>query len=147
MFDEEGNRTGGARMTAVVTLRPGQRGQHHQQGRQYRLPTEADYQAVLRGQQRVAEALEEWERNGEEQPNPVPDEPMPPIGTLGFRVQRYGMLQWGDLFTGRQKAALLELRKLTASRKTNKEALALAPYQGQQRRIISVQMAHFTREP
>ena len=126
VFDGEGNRTGGARMTAVVTLRPGQRGQHHQQGRQYRLPTEADYQAVLRGQQRVAEALREWERNGEVQPRPVPDEPMPPIGTLGFRVQRYGMLQWGDLFTGRQKAALLELRKLTASRQTNKEALALA---------------------
>ena len=30
-----------------------------------------------------------------------------PIGTLGFRVQRYGMLRWGDLFTARQKLALL----------------------------------------
>ena len=108
VFDEEGNRTGGARMTAVVTLRPGQRGQHHQQGRQYRLPTEADYQAVLRAQQRVAEALEEWERNGEVQPRPVPDEPTPVGGGSGagraFSVQKYGMLQWGDLFTGRQKS-------------------------------------------
>jgi adenine-specific DNA methylase len=39
----------------------------------------------------------------------VPDEPLPPIGTLGFRVQRYGMLQWGDLFTARQKLALVTL--------------------------------------
>ena len=36
----------------------------------------------------------------------MPDEPLPPVGTLGFRVQRYGILQWGDLFTARQKAAL-----------------------------------------
>ena len=35
----------------------------------------------------------------------VPDEPLPPIGTLGFRVQRYGMLKWGDLFTARQKTS------------------------------------------
>jgi hypothetical protein len=39
----------------------------------------------------------------------VPDEPLPPIGTLGFRVQRYGMLQWGDLFTARQKMAMTTL--------------------------------------
>jgi hypothetical protein len=39
----------------------------------------------------------------------VPDEPLPPIGTLGFRVQRYGMLQWGDLFTARQKVAMRTL--------------------------------------
>ena len=130
VFNEDGNRVGGSRMLAVVTLRPGRRGKRHRQGRQYRLPTEADYQAVLRGQQRVGEALEEWERNGKEQPRPVPDEPTPVGGGSGagraFSVQKYGMLQWGDLFTGRQKAALLELRSLTASRQTNKEALALA---------------------
>src|SRR5439155_6233681 len=39
------------------------------------------------------------------------DESLPPIGTLGFRVQRYGMLRWGDLFTARQKLALLGLTR------------------------------------
>ena len=39
----------------------------------------------------------------------MPDESLPPIGTLGFRVQRYGMLQWGDLFTVRQKMAITTL--------------------------------------
>jgi hypothetical protein len=41
----------------------------------------------------------------------MPDEPLPPIGTLGFRVQRYGMLKWGDLFTARQKVALTTIAR------------------------------------
>ena len=103
VFDERGRRVGGARLTAVVTLRPGVTGRH------YRLPTEADYAAVRRAQERVARILGAWERNGQRGLCPVPEEPLPPIGTLGFRVQRYGMRQWGDLFTARQKAALVEL--------------------------------------
>ncbi|CAD7770855.1 hypothetical protein DMNBHIDG_00269 [Candidatus Methanoperedenaceae archaeon GB37] len=39
--------------------------------------------------------------------DPVPDEPLPPKETLGFRVQRYGILKWGDLFNARQKLALI----------------------------------------
>jgi putative DNA methylase len=37
----------------------------------------------------------------------IPDEPLPVQGTLGFRIQAYGMLQWKDLFTPRQLLALL----------------------------------------
>ena len=105
-FDAEGRRIGGARMTAVVTLRPNEKGRH------YRLPTDADYAAVRAAQARVAALLEEWERGGKQGLCPIPDEPLPPIGTLGFRVQRYGMLQQGDLFTARQKAALVTLSRL-----------------------------------
>ncbi len=111
----KGRRTGGARMLAVVTLRPGETGRH------YRLPTERDYEAVRNAQARVAKLIEEWERlpaasrdaaqagGGKQGLCPVPDEPLPPIGTLGFSVQRYGMLQWGDLFTARQKVAFVSL--------------------------------------
>ena len=106
VFDEEGRRVGGARLTAVVTLKPGETGRH------YRLPTDADHAAVRRAQARLAEILNEWERGGRQGLCPVPDEPLPPIGTLGFRVQRYGMLQWGDLFTARQKVALVGLVRL-----------------------------------
>jgi adenine-specific DNA methylase len=59
----------------------------------------------------------------------VPDEPLPPVGTLGFRVQRYGMLQWGDLFTARQKLALGTLGKAVQAAgcsSTLKDLLALA---------------------
>jgi len=109
VFNEAGNRIGGARMTAVVTVRPDEKGRH------YRLPTAEDYAAVRRAQERVAGLLDEWERGGGQGLCPVPDEPLPPIGTLGFRVQRYGMTQWGDLFTARQKAALVELSSRVSS--------------------------------
>ena len=103
VFDEDGARVGGARMTAVVTLRSDEPGRH------YRLPTEADYQAVRLAQGRVARILDEWEQDGRQDLCPIPDEPLPPIGTLGFRVQRYGMLRWDDLFTARQQAALVDI--------------------------------------
>ena len=48
IFDAQGRRTGGARLLAVVTLKPGE------QGRQYRLPTERDYAVVCKAQERVA---------------------------------------------------------------------------------------------
>lgn len=91
-----------ARLFCVVTTRPGQ------QGRFYRLPTAADLEAVRK-------ATEELERRKAAHTGPlslVPDEPLPPQGTLGFRVQLYGMEQWGDLFTPRQTLALTTLARL-----------------------------------
>jgi putative DNA methylase len=105
IFDEKGHRTGGARLLAVVTL------SDEEKGRNYRPPKERDYEAVHKAQRRVIGILNEWKHLSAEKrgPCPIPDEPLPPIGTLGFRVQRYGMLQWGDLFTARQKVALVRL--------------------------------------
>ncbi len=104
IFDEKGRRTGGARLLAVVMLKPGE------QGRQHRLPTEADYQAVWKAQGRLKKILDEWERGGRKGLCPVPDEPTPAGGGSGarraFSVQKYGMLRWGDLFTARQKVGL-----------------------------------------
>ena len=118
VFDNEGCRIGGARMTAVVILKTSPKGKH------YRLPNDADYAAVYRAQKRLVRTLDDWERNGKQELCPVPDEPLPPIGTLGFRVQRYGMLRWGDLFTARQKVALMELVHLAKMQATGaKDAL------------------------
>lgn len=39
----------------------------------------------------------------------VPNEPLPPRGTLGFRIQAYGLSTWGDLFSPRQSLSLLLL--------------------------------------
>ena len=120
VFDEQGRRTGGARMTAVVTLRPGQSGRH------YRLTTEADYLAVRKAQERVAGVLDEWKRGGRQGLCPVPDEPTPAGGGSGagraFSVQRYGMLHWGDLFTARQKVALVQLACLVGEVTTGNDS-------------------------
>jgi putative DNA methylase len=112
-FDSRGNRIGGATLLAVVTLRD------DTQGRFYRLPTPKDYAVTFAAQKAVAKLPA----------GAVPDEPLPPIGTLGFRVQRYGMLAWGDLFTARQKLALTTLGTAVQAYKcesTIKEFLALA---------------------
>ena len=121
IFDDQGRRIGGARMTAVVVLKPGER------GRDYRPPTRADYAAVRRGQSRLKELLDEWELSRTEGLRPVPDELMPPIGTLGFRVQKYGMLQWEDLFTARQKVALSVLaEEISATKESLRDPSLLA---------------------
>ncbi|MCX6842950.1 MAG: DUF1156 domain-containing protein [candidate division WOR-3 bacterium] len=99
-FDKSGNRTGGARLLAVVTLKP------RQQGRHYRLPVGRDYESVCGAQMR-AEKLSRAKLPGGL--SVIPDEPLPPIGTLGFRVQRYGVVEWGGFFTARQKLALSTL--------------------------------------
>ena len=106
IFDEKGNRIGGARMTAVVTLHT------EMQGRHYRLPTDRDYQAVWKARKRLKEILDEWEGGGKKGICPVPDEPLPQErlkGNSGFRVLLYGMRTFGDLFTTRQKMALIAL--------------------------------------
>ena len=82
-----------------------------ERGRHYRLPTQRDYEAVCKAAKQLKKLLDEWEHGGRKGLCPVPDEPLPPQGTLGFRVQLYGMLQWGDLFTARQKVALVTLLK------------------------------------
>jgi putative DNA methylase len=101
-FDGDGNRTGGALLLAAVLLRDGG------EGREYRIATLSDYGAVLKAQRRLALLNR---RPFAEGLSAIPNEPLPPQGTLGFRVQTYGMTEWGDLFTARQKLALLTFAK------------------------------------
>ncbi|MBC7362514.1 MAG: DUF1156 domain-containing protein [Candidatus Aminicenantes bacterium] len=89
----------GERMVAVIL--------HHRgkSGKTYRLATEKDVKIFKEAERYLEkkrqELMEKWGFD------PVPDEPLPPKETLGFRVQRYGMLKWGDLFNSRQKLALV----------------------------------------
>ena len=114
-------------MTAVVTLRPGQIRTTLSDFQ----PTQ-DYEAVRMAQESViAEILHEWERNGKEglcawcRMSRRQLEAVQERG-VHFSVQRYGMFQWGDLFTARQKVALVRLGKSTreaAMEITNKASL------------------------
>ena len=123
-FDQDGFRVGGARMTAVVSLHPGE------PGRQYRLPTAADYAVVRVAQERVTRAVAHWEEAGRSGLRPIPDEPTPDGGGAGagraFSVKQYGIREWGDLFTARQKIALLELTRAIHDSDQHSRPLSLA---------------------
>jgi Adenine-specific DNA methylase containing a Zn-ribbon len=118
----------GQRLMAVVLHHP------KRTGKTYRLPTERDLEAYRAAETALehkrARLREEW---GIE---PVPDEPLPPLETLGFRVQRYGLTRWGDLFNTRQKLALITFAekvrqahaRMTAARTDPEFAKAVATY-------------------
>ncbi len=76
--------------------------------RSFRQPTKEDLTAVAA----ASEALRELERPDSNGLSILPNEPLPPIGTLGFRVQRYGMVRWRDLFTPRQLLTITTLVRL-----------------------------------
>ncbi|MDZ7268320.1 MAG: DUF1156 domain-containing protein [candidate division KSB1 bacterium] len=104
----------GQRLMAVVLHHPGR------SGKTYRLPTEADLAAYRAAEEALVGARQRLAR--EWGLDPVPDEPMPPLETLGFRVQRYGMTRWGDLFNARQKLALITFAD--AVRRAHREMIA-----------------------
>jgi adenine-specific DNA methylase len=94
--------TGDARLLCVITTRPAQAGVG------YRLPTERDADAV----RKAREEMERREKAHKALPTLVPNEPLPPQGTLGFRVQLYGIKHWGDLFLPRQQLVLTTVARL-----------------------------------
>ncbi len=110
-----------ARLFAVVTTKK------NQKGRFYRLANDNDIIAVNKAKQNIIEQCKE----SNSPLSLVPDENLPPQGTLGFRVQPYGVKQWGDLFTHRQTLALITLVKYVRIvgnkiRSEKNESLAMA---------------------
>ena len=90
----------GAVMTAVVV--------NGVKGKEYRLPTEEELRAAEVSKEELDELYEQI-------PFGLPEEPLPPIGTLGFRVQRYGFDQWAKLFTERQLMTMGTFVSITRS--------------------------------
>jgi putative DNA methylase len=86
----------GQQMMAIVCMRPGRQGKVYLSADDYP-EFRPDDEAI----RKRIEAL--CRRTG----LTVPSEPMPKPGTLGFRVQPYGVRTWGDLFTLRQILCLL----------------------------------------
>jgi adenine-specific DNA methylase len=124
VLNDKGERTAGARLVAVVLVKPGDPGRH------YRLPTKRDYQSVCQAQVEIAKTLEKWAHSGEETLCPVPDEPIDEWHHDVNRMPMYGMRTWGDLFTARQKVTLVTLTNLVRKQSTSNdgdlcEALAI----------------------
>jgi adenine-specific DNA methylase len=80
---------------------------HHPEetGKKYRLADESDHQVFEKAQSELQKKLSDWPYLEE----PLPSESLPPVGTLGFRVNRYGITEWKDLFNDRQRLALITL--------------------------------------
>lgn len=121
VFDPLGRRVGGARLLAVALRASGN------EARSFRLPTDADYLAARGAALALEVAVKSRRADGLAV---VPDEPLPPPGTLGFRVQRYGMTRWGDLFSARQQLAMVVLgnaiEEVASDDQTLREILVLA---------------------
>lgn len=118
VFDKAGVRSGGARLLAVVVLRPGG------VGRQYRLPTASDYVPVFRAQQVAVQMLTDWEAGGRIGPPPIPLEPLPwKHGHRSIQSPRvYGMRTWSDYFTSRQLVTLTSFSRAVRDHAANGEA-------------------------
>ncbi|MGA2326072.1 MAG: DUF1156 domain-containing protein [Bryobacteraceae bacterium] len=109
-----------AQLVCVVTT------SESQMGRSYRLPTSQDEEAT----RRAAEALARLQSSSVIGLSPVPDEPLPLKGTLGFRVQNYGVLHWADVYSPRQALTLATISRLVraagaGARKDGKGELAV----------------------
>ncbi len=99
-----------ARLLCVVTLR------HGQQGRIYRLPTEADEQAVDAAHKELTRRSRLPTHSLIREHQAIPTEPTPLGGGRGagraFGQRAYGMTSFADLFTRRQMLALTTLTRL-----------------------------------
>jgi putative DNA methylase len=105
VFDGKGNRTGGAMLLAVVTLRDGQSGRH------YRLPTDADYRVIWKAQQRLNQVAS---HKRPDSLSPIPEEEIPLTELRRISVPIYGVSKFRNMYTSRQLLCLAELSGLVA---------------------------------
>jgi putative DNA methylase len=102
IFDENGSRTGGARLLAVATVISGSG------GRRYRLGSDADYKPVLAA---ILARKSLISAKNEDGLTVIPDERIHSEDTRNFWVAQYGVQTFGQLFTSRQAISLAYLSK------------------------------------
>lgn len=98
VFDTKGKRTGGAYLLAVAEAAAAS-------GKTYRLSEATDYQAVFKAQQELNRLVAAGRSDGQ---TVIPEEPLPLMSGT-FNVPIYGITRWGDMFSARQKLAMLHL--------------------------------------
>lgn len=101
IYDEKGDRLGGARLIVIVTSHQVKGGKH------YRLAKQEDYRATYKAKISLDKNISKTKLpDGQSQ---IPDEKLPRENTLGLRLPNYGVTYWSDLFSYRQKRMLLTL--------------------------------------
>lgn len=91
----------GTQPMAIVCTFPGRRGKVYLSADEVDSALLPDEHAI---QERIAQLCAETGLT-------VPEEPLPPQGTLGFRVQAYGLTKWHEIFSSRQILMLLTFCK------------------------------------
>lgn len=121
IFEDQSIRVDGAYLLAVISTKSGEFGKN------YRLPTKEDFQAISLAQQNLAKISSTLLSNGLAI---IPDESTPAGGGSGagraFSIQKYGMMQFGDLFNSRQKFTLATYQKLISQISVNQTSPLLA---------------------
>ena len=100
IFAKSGRRTGGARLLAVVVKRDGVA------GREYRLPTQGDYDCVRHAHERLLEL-----GGHEDGESSIPTEDLSYDEIRRISVPLYGATKWHHLFTRRQCLAIVAYQK------------------------------------
>jgi adenine-specific DNA methylase len=101
-FDDSGERLGGSRLLAVVTLRD------EPEGRTYRLSSEDDYTVLWKAQEHL-QSLGAATNVGVL--SDIPTESIPLTEPRRLSIPLYGSRQWTDLHTARQNLLLANLSK------------------------------------
>ncbi|MHA1975179.1 MAG: DUF1156 domain-containing protein [Candidatus Hodarchaeales archaeon] len=88
---------------------------HHPtiKGKRYRLATQADISVWKKVEPHLKRKLESW--NWEL--SPLPEEELPPAGSLGVNLKSYGYNKWKSLFNPRQQLALITFLDLIKKNK------------------------------
>lgn len=77
----------------------GRRQETHKTRKAYRLPHASEIEQAVVDSATLEEVFAGL-------PNGLPNEPLPAVGTLGFRIPRYGFKRWRDVFSDRQLLSL-----------------------------------------
>lgn len=115
ILDKNGDRIGGARLLAVISSRVGLR-------KEYRLPAKTDYQALMIARDLLNKVAPSGTPTAL---SLIPNEPTPVGGGSGagraFSVAKYGMKQFCDLFSTRQKLSLSVLMSLIQAKSNDNQ--------------------------
>lgn len=129
VFDNSGQRTGGARLLAVVVREKGTN------ARRYRLPASSDYRSLWRAQSRLSEL-----GGADSDCSIIPTEELSYNEIRRVSVPLYGATRWHDLFTRRQCLTIVSYQQAAKTMDMSaacRRLIALA-----QDRIVMLLSAH-----
>ncbi|MFX0086565.1 MAG: DUF1156 domain-containing protein [Candidatus Hodarchaeota archaeon] len=124
------------KMTVVIVRFP------NRKIKEYRIANAQDINIFIQAREYLSKKLLDYDNF-----DPLlPDEDLPPVGTLGIGVQQYGMTKWKDLFNDRQKLALVTfMEQIKASFNLIKQEIDdLSDFKSLELQVSEVILAYLT---